>query len=134
MTVGYAGRGDGRGLAFAMLGDAAEARGRLLRVEFACRALPALQGRDIAYAALAAVVDALLARGMRRAELCVADARLVRDVAERAALPAALHLPYVVLGCRLNRLREVRLAASDAPLAHELTARARAELELTAAA
>ena len=63
VTVGFAER-DGAGVAYALVGSGG--RGAAVRVGFTCRTLPALRGRDVAYAALDAVAAAMQERGLHR--------------------------------------------------------------------
>jgi hypothetical protein len=98
-------------------------------VGFRCRVQPALLGRDVAYAALTAVADELQARGIERVILTLDDDRLPAELAERRSLPSALVVPYVKLGCALNRFRDAKVESS-----HDLTARARAEASFLVAA
>ena len=136
VTVGFAADANGAGVAYAALHRSAEGggRGSLVRVGFACRPLPSLRGRDVAYAALAAVAAALLERGIRRVEIALDDETLPLDLAERRSLPGALIVPYVALRCRLNRFRLVKVTAARDGVARDLTARARAEVSLHIAA
>ena len=73
-------------------------------------------------------------RGARNVALVTEDDRLVRDLDERHAVPAPLAMPYVALRCELNRFHEAHVAASDEPAIRDLSARARAEVFLRAAA
>jgi hypothetical protein len=131
VTIGFAERA-GRGVAYAVSGSAG--RGAVVRVEFACRPLPALLGRDVAYAALQAVAEAYLARGVTRAVFRIDDAKLPQDIAERRALPNALILPYVRLRCVLNRFHAAAVEAAADDVARDASARARADVQLTFAA
>jgi hypothetical protein len=131
VNIGFAER-DGRGVAYAVGGSGG--RGPAVRVEFACRPLPALQGRDTAYAALTAVLDELLRRGLSRAVFKVDDERLVRDLAERRGLPNALIVPYVRLRCALNRFAAATVEFDRGDVASDASARARADVWLNVAA
>ena len=132
VTVGYAVGSDGKGLAFAALGDD-ESPG-VLRVVFSVRVRPALRGRDLSYAAANAVLEALLRRGLRSVVVRLADERLPLDLDARGSLPAALTVPYVALRCRLNRFAEARIEAAGGSVMRDLTARAQAEALLDIAA
>lgn len=102
----------------------------ILRVPFHVERYPALRGREVGYAALTAVSKALRERGVRRLRLGVSDADLVADVTQHRSVPPPLVLPYVRLGCTLNRFDEhhVNLASDD----EGLHARALAEATLAA--
>lgn len=135
VTIGYAARADGAGVAYATLTRDGNRERTLLRVPFACRPLPALQGRDVAYVAVAGVAEELVKRGERVGTLVLADERLIMDLLERRVLPQALIVPYVALRCHLNRLHGTAVVASGAEATcHDLEARARAEVSLDAAA
>ena len=131
LTIGFAER-DGRGVAYAMSGSGG--RGPAVRVGFACRPLPALRGRDVAYAALAAVAADMLRRGVTRVVFRIDDDRLPQDVAERRSLPNALVVPYVQLRCALNRFAEAVVEYGSGDIAREASARARADVWLNVAA
>ncbi len=130
VSAGFAVDGD-RGVLYAMVEKAG--RESLVRVGFTCRPRPELQGRDVAYYAIDALVVELLARGVRRVELLIDDERLPLDLAERRALPSSLIVPYVALRCKLNRFAAATLR-SDGKAARDLTARARAEISFNLAA
>ncbi len=132
VTVGFAAGRGGSGVAYAASG-AGGRNGSPVRVEFVCRPLPALRGRDVAYAALDAVLAELSQRGMSRAIVAIDDANLPLDVAERRSLPNALVVPYVALRCRLNQFSEITVVEAHDAVARDLTARARAEVSLIAA-
>jgi hypothetical protein len=131
VTVGFAER-DGRGIAYAVGGSGG--RGPAVRVGFACRPLPALLGRDVAYAALAAVAEELLRRGVSNVRFRIDDERLPQDIAERRAMPNALIVPYVRLRCALNRFHEAVVEPADDDIARDASARARADAWLNLAA
>lgn len=135
VTIGYAAREDGYGVAYAGLVAAHGSPVKTpLRVEFACRPHPVLRGRDISYAALTAVAAELLRHDVRSVVLRIDDASLARDLEERAPLPETLALPYITLRCKLNAFHAARVAASKDATVRDLTARARAELALQTAA
>jgi hypothetical protein len=131
VTVGFAERG-GRGVAYAVGGSGG--RGPAVRVGFTCRPLPALLGRDVAYAALEAVAGELLKRGVSRVVFRIDDDRLPRDLAERRSMPNALILPYVRLRCALNRFAHASVEAAAGNVARDASARARADVWLNVAA
>jgi len=130
VSVGYA-EHEGRGIAYATVSGA---RGPAVRVGFACRPLPALRGREVAYAALEAVAEAVLERPIGRVVFRIDDDNLPADLAQRRALPNALIVPYVALRCSLNRFREARVEHAADSVIRDLTARARADVWLNLAA
>ena len=135
VTIGFAARIDGRGIAFAALEQAEHsAKAAYVRVPFAVKLRPALQGRDVTYAAANAVAEALLERGVRDVVLRVDDARLENDLRERGSLPAPLTVPYVSLRCRLNRFALARIEVAQDSLIRDLEGRARTEATLDIAA
>jgi hypothetical protein len=131
VTVGFAAH-DGRGIAYAVAGNGG--RGSGVRVGFTCRPLPALRGREAAYAALEAVAEEFLERGVQRVVFRIDDEQLPADLAQRRSLPNALVVPYVKLRCVLNRFHEARIERATGGIVRDATARARAELWLTEAA
>ncbi|HTV74905.1 MAG TPA: hypothetical protein VME66_14500 [Candidatus Acidoferrales bacterium] len=129
VRLGYAADARGAGIAYARL--QARAGERLVRVAFRAQRYPGLDGREIGYAALTAVATMLRERGVDRAMFSLADAELVADHAERRDVPPPLVLPYVRLGCALNRFASHELQVGGEL---DLEARARAELAFTTAA
>ena len=95
---------------------------------------PALRGRDVGYAALAAVAGAVRDRGVRRATFHIDDQALADDLREHRTVPSALGVPYVKLRCLLNRFDHVEIVASATHALHDLSARARADAALDVAA
>jgi hypothetical protein len=131
-AIGFAAGDAGEGTAYALLG--ASGNGSVVRVPFHCRPLPALRGRDVAYAALTAVAVELRRRGIRDVVFATEDERLVRDLDERLPVPAPLAMPYVALRCELNRFHKAHVTASDEAAIRDLSARSRAEVFLQTAA
>jgi hypothetical protein len=127
--LGYAADALGEGVAYARL--TTRAGERLVRVAFRVQRYAALEDREIGYAALTAVARMLRERGIERVAFTLADAALVTDCSRRRGLPPPLVLPYVHLGCALNRFTAFELHAGGDD---DLTARARAELALHTAA
>ena len=130
-AVGYAADDAGNGVAYVriMLQEP-----RVLRVAFRVQRQPALLDREVGYAALAAVCEALRRRGYERVRFLVDDAHLRADLRRRDDnLPPPLALPYVRLGCALNQFRRYEIAAMPASDA-DLAARARSEAALHVAA
>ena len=133
-TLGFAASSTGNGIAYVALVGADPRNETLARVMFRCRPLPALRGRDIAYAAAEAVAAHLLRQGIRAVALALDAASLERDLAEHAPVPAALTIAYVRLRCTLNRFAHADLRVVDDRLTRDLGARARAEVALAVAA
>jgi hypothetical protein len=90
-----------------------------------------LPEREVGYAALTAVTQALRARGFGRIRFALDDRALIDDLGEHRDLPEAIVLPYVRLRCALNQLEDfsLELAAES-----DLAQRARAEVALNVAA
>jgi hypothetical protein len=131
-SVGFAADAAGAGLAYAVL--KADAESAVLRVPFKARRSAALQGREIGYAALRAVADAVRRRHDGEVRFLVNDESLIADLGERRALPGALTMPYVALRCSLNRFAKAELILARTPEIGDLTARATAEVSLHVAA
>jgi hypothetical protein len=127
-AIGYAADRRGNGVAYARI----HRRGseHLLRIPFRFGA-GALPERQVGYAALGAVVRALLARGVERIRFGLDDAMLVDDLARRRSVPDAIVLAYVRLRCALNQLEDFSVGIADTG---DLVARARAEVALNVAA
>jgi hypothetical protein len=132
VAVGYAADGTGSGVACARVVEGAWERS--LRVPFAVRRLPALLGRDVAYAALTAVADEVRRSGVVEAEFMIDDERVAADVSQRRTLPGPLAMPYVRLRCTLNRFRLAAIHAASNPVTRDLAEAARTELGLLVAA
>lgn len=134
-AVGYAADDAGNGVAYVRIASQSggERAARVMRVAFNAVRHAALQDREIGYAALTTICETLLRRGVDRVRFFVDDAQLVADLHERDEIPSALALPYVRLGCALNRFRRYEIAALPASDA-DLTARARSEVALHVAA
>jgi len=122
--LGFAATRGGNGVAYARLRSAGSER--LIRVPFQVQRCAGLEEREVGYAALDAVASHLRERGVRRVRFLVADGQLVDDVRLRREVPPPIVLPYVRLGCTLNRFErcELRRSGGDA----DLTRRAQAEL------
>jgi len=127
--LGFAADDLGNGIAYARL--ATRTGERLVRVAFRVKRLTGLGGREIAYGALTAVASMLAERGVKSIRLRIPDAEVVLDVAEHRDVPPALVIPYVHLGCALNRFASFDVAHGEDP---DLDARARAELFINSAA
>lgn len=133
-TIGYAAGRSGDGVAYASIAEADGPAASLIRVVFRCRPLPALCGRDVAYAALEALASEIVRRGCHVVEFRLDDPTLAADLAERRPVPSALTIPYVRLRCTLNRFREATVVVAADRTTRDLTARARAEASLNIAA
>lgn len=129
VQLGYAADRLGEGIAYARLTTRAGAR--LVRVAFRVQRFESLSGREIGYAAMAAVATMLRERGLDRAAFVLADTDLVADCTAHRDVPPPLVLPYVRLRCALNRFAEYQLREGEDP---DLDGRARAELLLHTAA
>ena len=130
-TVGYAADEAGLGVAYASIATPARTAPALLRVPFNVRRYAGLAGREVGYAAVAAIAAALRDRNVKRVRFAVPDQDLVHDLKERRALPAPLTLPYIRLGCAFNQFSECAVVASGND---DLSGRARAEVALHIAA
>lgn len=130
-TVGYAADDAGIGVAYASIANPAQTAPALLRIPFRVRRYAGLAGREIGYAAVAAVAAALRDRKVRRVRFAVPDEELVHDLSERRALPHPLTLPYIRLGCAFNQFSECDVVAGGND---DLSGRARAEVALHIAA
>ncbi len=132
VAIGYAADERGAGIAYAAVhtGSAVST----VRLRFTARPTPALEGLEFGYAAVAVVAAHLKARGFGRVRLRVADERIVADLNGTGAPPKALTMLYVRIRCLLHGLGAARLEAGQAADVADLTARARAEAELTVAA
>ncbi len=132
VIVGYASDPAGRGLAYAAV---ANGRGRgIVRVPFATAPLALYDGREIGYAAVAAVGTELRRRGYVRIRVRVGDEAVVRDLAAPKLVPPALAMPYVKTRCTLNGFASARVERADPREIADLEGRARAELSLRSAA
>ncbi len=132
VRIGYAADERGEGVAYALVnGVAGES---LMRTGFRVRRLGGVEGREIGYAALTAVVGALRGRGSRALEIEIADDAIVAEVEGRRPIPPALAMPYVTLRCSLNGLAQARIRFVEGEKVADLEARARAEVSLHVAA
>lgn len=132
VRIGYAADERGDGVAYALVG--AGAGETLVRAGFRVRRVGGLEGREVAYAALNAVVGALRGRGSRALDIAIADEAVVAEVDGRRPIPPALAMPYVTLRCSLNGLTQSRIRSVDPAKIADLEARARAEVTLHVAA
>jgi hypothetical protein len=132
VTLGFAADEAGAGVGYAELRRGGKTG--VILVPFSCRRYAALEGREVAYAALSALADKVRTRHAGPVAFTLADASLVADLAERRALPGALVVPYVGLRCRLNRFSATTVRFGAGGTALDLTARARAAVSLRVAA
>lgn len=128
VAIAYAANRRGEGVAYAAIAGEEQP----VRIPFHVERRPALLGREVGYAALIAVAGTLGAQRIRSVRFAISDERVVLDVLERRQLPLALTLPYVQLKCRLNTF--ARAEVTVGPPLDDLASRARAEVELSAAA
>jgi hypothetical protein len=132
VRIGYAADEGGEGVAYALIcGSSGES---LMRIAFRVRRLGGLEGREVGYAALTAVVGALRGRGSRALEIEIADDAVVAEIDGLRPIPPALAMPYVTLRCSLNALAQARVRCVDRAKVVDLEARARAEVSLHVAA
>jgi hypothetical protein len=127
--VGFAADVPGNGIAYARLQT--RTGERLVRVAFRVKRFDGLGGREIGYAALTAVATMLAQRGVSSVTFSVPDAELVQDLTQRRDVPPPLVIPYVRLGCALNRFASFAIERGEDP---DLDGRTRAELFITTAA
>jgi len=132
-TIGFAFGESDEGVAYVRLWGSLEAE-YVQRIPVSLRVRPALLGRDGAYAALLAVATALRKQGLRALDFEVADEALVRDLTDHRPVPEALGVPYVLLGCELNRFKAASVRLGDAATCRDLSARARADISIHVAA
>jgi hypothetical protein len=134
VTIGFAFGDREEGVAYARVLGSREPE-HVQRITVPFRPQPALLGRDGAYAVLLAVAAELRKQGVRdTVQFEIADEALVRDLADRRPVPAPLAMPYVLLGCALNRFKSASVRLGDAPACRDLTARARADISINVAA
>jgi|GEM_PF-5924290 len=103
---------DGRGRLNARLSQGPLELGRL-DLGFTYQAQPEIHGREASYAAATALARRLADMGLRRVELLGPDGELAEDVVTRRRLPAALTVPYITLGCAMNRFLESRIGVAE---------------------
>jgi hypothetical protein len=127
--IGYAADQRGNGIAYARL--TSRTGERLVRVAFRVQRLPGLDEREVGYAAVAALASMLGERGIEQVCFHVPDEQLVADISNHRDVPPPIVLPYVRLGCALNRMKEYALCFGSDP---DLSQRALAEVAFTAAA
>ena len=129
VQLGYAADRQGAGVAYARLST--RTGERLVRAAFRAQRFTGLEDREVSYAAIAAIATLLREHKMDRITFLVPDQRLIDDREKHRDLPPPLVLPYVRLGCALNRLKECELRFGADP---DLDQRACAEVALHTAA
>jgi hypothetical protein len=132
VALGYAAGDDGHGIAYASINSGSAAG--VVRLPFAASARPPLDGLAAGYAAVAAVGAYLKARGFARVRIRMGDERVVADLGGTGAPPKSLAMAYVRIRCLLHGFGSVRLEAAESIETRDLNARAKAEVELHAAA
>jgi hypothetical protein len=126
VAVGYASDRSGNGIAYAAI---ATGSGRaVVKVPFHAQPLPALEGREASYAAVAAVGAYLRGRGFTRIRLRIPDGKAVEDLNSRSLVPPALAMAYVKTRCVLHGFALARVERAEPIETNELEARARAEV------
>lgn len=132
VAIGYA--ADARGVGYAYAAIAGGSGRGDVRVPFTCRPLAALEGREIGYAAVAAVAAHLRARGFTRVRLKIANGRVAEELSARAAAHPALAMAYVKTRCLLHGFAVARVERGEPIEIEGLTARARADVVAAAPA
>jgi hypothetical protein len=132
VALGYAADPDGSGVAFAAVHTGTTSS--VVRVPFRVNRLTGLDGREIGYAAVAAVGSHLRSRGFGRVRLRVADSHVVDELSGTKIIPSALAMPYVAARCVLHGFTTVRIECAQSVDVADLTNRAIAEANLHVAA
>ena len=126
VAVGYAADRTGRGIAYAAIATGA---GRsVAKVPFGAFPLPALDGREIGYAAVAAVAAHLRGSGFTRVRLRLDDEVVVDDLSGSRPVPPALAMPYVKTRCALHGFALARVERAEPIETRDLRTRAHAEV------
>ena len=129
VQLGYAADRHGAGVVYARL--TSRTGERLVRAAFRSKRFTGLDDREVSYAALAAVASMLHKHKFDRVAFLVPDAALVADRELHREVPPPLVLPYVRLGCELNKLKTCTIGVNSDP---DLTQRAVAEVAINEAA
>jgi hypothetical protein len=132
VAVGYAADERGHGVAYAAISTGTASR--VVRLAFTAAPLPALEGLENGYAAMAAVGAHLKSRGFGRVRIRTGDARVVADLNGAGTPPKALTMAYVKTRCILHGLGAFRLEAAEPVEIRDLATRAQAEVGLHVAA
>ena len=132
VALGYAADPNGSGIAFAVVDTGTTSS--VVRVPFRVNRLSGLDGREVGYAAVAAVGSHLRSRGFGRVRLRVADTHVVDELTGVKSVPPALSMPYVAARCVLHGFAAARIECADLRDVADLTNRAIAEATLHVAA
>jgi hypothetical protein len=132
VAVGYAADRTGHGVAYAAIGTGT---GRsVLHLPFRATPLPALEGREFGYAAVAAVASTLRAQGFTRVRIRLAEPGVVDELNARGEVPPALKMDYVKTRCLLHGFAVARVERAEPIETRDLEARARADVALRSSA
>ena len=132
VAVGYAADPAGNGIAYASVATGTERAA--VRVTFGAQPLPALDGRELGYAAVSAVASYLRGRGFSRVRIRIADPNVVDELSGRRSVPLPLAMAYVKASCTLHGFSSARVERGEPIETHDLQTRARAEVALRAPA
>lgn len=132
VAVGYAADATGNGIAYAAIATGTDRS--VARITFGAHPLPALEGRELGYAAVGAVATYLRGRGFSRVRLRLADEIVVDELNGRRPVPLALAMAYVKARCALNGFSVARVERGEPIETHDLQTRAQAEIALRASA
>jgi hypothetical protein len=132
VAVGYAADTTGHGIAFAAIATGTSTG--IIRLPFSVKRLPALEGREVGYAAVAAIAAHLKGRGFGRARIRLADEKVAADLNGTGDVPKALAMDYVKTRCLLRGLGPVRLETAEPVEIRDLAGRAQAEVAFHVAA
>ncbi len=132
VAVGYAADSTGNGIAYAAIATGTERTAA--RITFGAQPLPAVDGRELGYAAVGAVATYLRGRGFGRLRLRLADETVVDELNGRRPVPLPLAMAYVKARCALNGFSVARVERAEPIETNDLQARARAEIALRATA
>jgi hypothetical protein len=132
VAVGYAADHAGNGIAYAAIATGTDRAA--VRITFGTQPLPALDGRELGYAALSAVATYLRGRGFSRLRLKIADQTVVDELNGRRSVPLPLAMAYVKARCALHGFSAARVERGEPIETHDLQTRAQAEIALRAPA
>ncbi len=132
VAVGYAADPAGNGIAYASVATGTDRAA--VRLTFGTQPLPAVEGREVGYAALTAVASYLRGRGFSRVRLRIADPNVVEELSGRRSVPLPLAMAYVKASCALHGFSAARVERGEPIETHDLQTRAGAEVALRATA